>query len=71
MHNYLHFSFVVVFVYDCFLTFPDEVERVWKRLRIRASRWYLINRYFTLAGFILVSLSMTRGTEIDPNDVFA
>lgn len=48
-------AFIVILFYDYLLTLPVEVELIWKRVRSRGSIWYLAIRYFTLAGFVVVS----------------
>lgn len=58
--NYIDISFIVVFFYDYILNIPAEVELIWKHVRSRGSLWYLTIRYFTFAGFVLVSHCLPR-----------
>ncbi|KAF8994599.1 hypothetical protein BDQ17DRAFT_1331078 [Cyathus striatus] len=46
-------SFVML-MYDHILTFPEEVERIWKRQISGASILFLLNRYITPLQFIVI-----------------
>jgi hypothetical protein len=57
IRNYLHVATVAIFYYDYLLTFPAEVEVVWKRLRASGSWWFLLNRYLAFFGTAIVGYS--------------
>ena len=38
--------------YDHFLTFPQEVERIWKAKWTFVNVLFLVNRYLTFLGYI-------------------
>ncbi|KAF5380188.1 hypothetical protein D9615_006187 [Tricholomella constricta] len=52
--KYFQLSAFVVLIYDHFLTFHEEVERIWKRQISGAAILFLINRYFTPLQFIII-----------------
>lgn len=51
--KYFQIAAFVMLVYDQILTFPDEVERIWKQNWSGATILFLINRYVTPLQFIV------------------
>ncbi|KAF8802152.1 hypothetical protein BYT27DRAFT_7197232 [Phlegmacium glaucopus] len=56
LHAALYFQMAgfVMLIYDHMLTFPDEVERIWKQKITGASILFLINRYLSPLQFIIL-----------------
>jgi len=56
LHAGLYFQIAafVMLIYDHFLTFSDEVERIWKQKITGASILFFINRYVTPLEFIVI-----------------
>ncbi|KAF9449493.1 hypothetical protein P691DRAFT_727899 [Macrolepiota fuliginosa MF-IS2] len=52
--KYFQLAAFVMLVYDHCLTFAQEVERIWKHRLSAAAVLFLVNRYATLAQFIIV-----------------
>ncbi|KAJ7443916.1 hypothetical protein B0H11DRAFT_2291395 [Mycena galericulata] len=44
---YLYFCAIAILYYDHLLTFPGEVEYVWRRPKSRSAYWFFLNRYLT------------------------
>jgi hypothetical protein len=68
-HHYLDMAFIVILFYDYLLTLPIEIELIWKRVKSRGSIWYIGIRYFTLAGFIVVSSNILPSTHPRMSDM--
>ncbi|KIK65865.1 hypothetical protein GYMLUDRAFT_38355 [Collybiopsis luxurians FD-317 M1] len=56
--SYLYLLAFTFLYYDHFLTFDAEVRFIWSRLSKFSSRLFLINRYFSFGGNIVILLSM-------------
>ncbi|KAF8164768.1 hypothetical protein B0H34DRAFT_793228 [Crassisporium funariophilum] len=52
--KYFQLAAFVMLVYDHALTFPEEVERIWKSKFTGATVLFLINRYVTPLQFIII-----------------
>ncbi|KAJ3513293.1 hypothetical protein NLJ89_g3023 [Agrocybe chaxingu] len=52
--KYCQIASYTALAYDIFITFPQELERIWKRKISGVSVLYLINRYGNLLEFIVV-----------------
>ncbi|KAF5321748.1 hypothetical protein D9619_001272 [Psilocybe cf. subviscida] len=52
--KYFQLAAFVMLIYDHILTFPEEVDRIWKRKISGASILFLINRYVTPLQFIII-----------------
>ncbi|KAI0635333.1 hypothetical protein C8Q77DRAFT_1107469 [Trametes polyzona] len=65
IHNYLHLTGVVVLYYDYFLTFGEELARVWKKPRSVSSILFFLNRYLPILGDIAVN---TGNFYVFPNE---
>ncbi|KAF7776826.1 hypothetical protein Agabi119p4_5219 [Agaricus bisporus var. burnettii] len=63
--KYFQLGGFVMLVYDHFLTFPQEVERIWKQRFTVASILFLINRYVTILQFIILLLGECYCTSIN------
>lgn len=42
-------------IYDHILTLPEEIRAIWLTRRTLASAIFLLNRYFSLVGYIVVT----------------
>ncbi|KAF8994598.1 hypothetical protein BDQ17DRAFT_1366745 [Cyathus striatus] len=52
--KYFQLAAFVMLIYDHILTFPDEVERIWKQRFSGATVLFLLNRYVTPLQFIVI-----------------
>lgn len=48
--------FLVLLIYDYFLTLPLEISQIWSSRFTAAKLFYLLNRYGSIAFFVLNSL---------------
>ncbi|KAK7460472.1 hypothetical protein VKT23_009193 [Stygiomarasmius scandens] len=58
LEGYFHLVGLTFLYYDHILTFPMEVEYLWKHFRGAAKYMFFLNRYFSVTGNAIVTVAL-------------
>ncbi|KIK60466.1 hypothetical protein GYMLUDRAFT_261444 [Collybiopsis luxurians FD-317 M1] len=65
LENYFHLFSITFQYWDHLLTFPDEIRYLWKARMSPSALFFFLNRYFSVLGNIVVTVSLFSGHLTD------